>query len=235
MFSRPKICTFAVAIHAILRYTFKMEKNSQKSEESVKRKTSRFRTAALVVSGLLALIGYAGAVGLDSITIVPRWLPWTVGLILAMSTGLWGRGFIRRLTGFSAVWINYLIYTVVMTGVFACLLLVVNRVGAGEREPVAAEICRVYSETRHRTKRITSRRYTRGEPYKVYFAELDLGGGVRKSVHLNFEQYRKMRRGLIVEVSLRKGTLGFKVVDTAGMKLVTHKKADNRAVNVKQG
>ncbi|MDE6611317.1 MAG: hypothetical protein K2K22_02035, partial [Muribaculaceae bacterium] len=70
MFSRPKICTFAVAIHAILRYTFKMERNSQKSEESAKRKTSRFRTAALVVSGLLALIGYAGAVGLDSITIV---------------------------------------------------------------------------------------------------------------------------------------------------------------------
>lgn len=204
-----------------------MTDNTQTAPSSApKRKPAGVRTAVLVVLVMLAIFGYAGGVGLASLTLVPAWLPWTVGAVLALATGLWGRHLIGRMAGLRKVWLCYLIYVFVATGVFAAGLLLANRVGAGEREPVTAEVTRVYSEKRYRTKRVSRRSYTCGEPYNVYYAELDFGGGVRRPVAIDIRAYRRMHPGRFVEVALRRGRLGFKVVDPKGMHLVAPEKAE---------
>ena len=77
-------------------------------EMEKKKKHSHVRTAVLVVLVMLAIFGYAGGVGLASLTLVPAWLPWTVGAVLALATGLWGRHLIGRMAGLSKVWLCYL-------------------------------------------------------------------------------------------------------------------------------
>ena len=109
------------------------EKDNDTSSAAAKSKSRapRSRTAVFVVLGLIAMIVYAGSVALISLTLVPAWLPWTVAAIIAVATGLWGRKAMGRMCGISAMWLNYLIYVVIATGLFAFALLLANRLGAG--------------------------------------------------------------------------------------------------------
>ncbi len=206
------------------------EKDNDTSSAAAKSKSRapRSRTAVFVVLGLIAMIVYAGSVALISLTLVPAWLPWTVAAIIAVATGLWGRKAMGRMCGISAMWLNYLIYVVIATGLFAFALLLANRLGAGECEPVQAEVTRVYSETRYHSKRVSSRRYIRGDPYKVYYIDVCLEGGINKPVSVNVNTFRKMRKGCYVELALRSGALGFKVIDSKGMHLVESKQPQKR-------
>lgn len=204
------------------------EKDNDTSSAAAKSRAPRRRTAVFVVLGLIAMIVYAGGVALISLTLVPAWLPWIVAVILAVATGLWGRKAVGRMCGISAMWLNYLIYVVMATGVLAFALLLANRLGAGEREPVQVEVTRVYSETRYHSKRVSTRRYIRGDPYKVYYIDVCLEGGITKPVSVNVNTFRKMRKGRYVELALRPGALGFKVLDSKGMHLVESKQPQKR-------
>jgi hypothetical protein len=90
-----------------------------------------------------------------------------------------------------------------------------------ETETVHAEIIKIYSETRHRTKRVARNRYTRGEPYKVYFMDVRLPDGQKhkRSISLkSYNQYaysshRHRERPDSVNLLLTKGALGMTIIE----------------------
>lgn len=178
------------------------------------------RTGAVVVLLLLSILGYGCALALVEITLAPPAALWLAGVALAAATGLWGRHFVARVTGFRQLWLCHLVFVAVMTGVFTGSGLLVNRLGGGEAHETEAEITRVYSETRYKTRRVTRRTYARGESYKVYFAEIDLGHGVRRPVPIDRGRYRRLRPGMRVSVGLCRGALGLTFVDAGHMKTV---------------
>lgn len=86
---------------------------------------------------------------------------------------------------------------------------------------VRAEVVRVYSETRHRTKRVARNRYTRGEPYKVYYMDVRLPDGQERKRSISLERYnrfarsnhRRRQRPDSVDLHLTKGALGLTVIE----------------------
>ena len=84
-----------------------------------------------------------------------------------------------------------------------------------------AEILKIYSETRHRTKRIARNRYTKGEPYKVYFMDVCLPDGQKHKRSISLKRYnqytysshRHRERPDSVDLFLTKGALGMTIIE----------------------
>lgn len=79
-------------------------------------------------------------------------------------------------------------------------------------ELVEATVCRKYIKTRHHTRRINRRVYTTGEPYNVYYFELEFADGSKEDVEVSLNKYNKTRSGGKVTVTRQKGLFGIPVL-----------------------
>ena len=166
-------------------------------------------TAAIIGVVMAAFVIYAVAVWLLSITLVAMWIPLACGALVALLTLV----AVRR--GRGVVWCCC--YALLMTGLVADLALGANYgwrdSAAARRETCAVE--RVYSETRHRTKRINRRTVGRGEPYKVYYMDVRLPGGYTRKRSLTLSEYNSMarKRTPSVTVTVTPGLFGLSVLE----------------------
>ena len=84
---------------------------------------------------------------------------------------------------------------------------------------VRAEIVRVYSETRYRSKRVARNRYTRGEPYKVYFMDARLSDGRECKRSISIQRYNRYawnshrNKPDSVDLHLSSGALGMEILE----------------------
>lgn len=79
-------------------------------------------------------------------------------------------------------------------------------------EQLKATVTKKYTKTRHRTRRINRRVYTNGEPYQVYYFELELEDGTTKDIEVNVQKYSRTRYGSKIDVTRRKGLFGIPVI-----------------------
>jgi len=83
---------------------------------------------------------------------------------------------------------------------------------------VKAEVVDKYSETHYRSRRVGRNRYTRGEPYKVYYLDLRLPDGRLKEMSATLGQYNRRHKGDTVALPVERGLFGVPVIKRRGRK-----------------
>ena len=118
------------------------------------------------------------------------------------------------ITGTKRLPVNIACHLVAATGLFMSLLLGINFWGrnVAETKTERISITNVYSEERHRSRRVGRRYITNGEAYKVYYIDVDLPGGYSKSMQVSPSKFRNYHKGDSVTVKLTPGALGMTIV-----------------------
>lgn len=188
-----------------------------------KKKTSGWRTFSIITVSLAVIIFYGTALTLFGMTLVrPVWIVGaSVVLAAVTAVAFWQKW--EALTRTGSVALNVACHLVAATGLFMAVILGINYFGrhASESVPVRAAIVKVYSETRYRSKRVSRNRYTRGEPYKVYFMDVQLPDGSQRKRSISLRFYnRYARSGHLrrqcpdsVDLMLTPGALGMTVME----------------------
>ena len=186
-------------------------------------KISGWRTFSIITVSLVVIIFYGVAVTLLGMTLVkPVWIIGvSIGLAAVSAIVFWQKW--ELMTHTTNIVVNILCHIVVATGLFMAVILGVNYFGrhSSDTDVVRAEIVKVYSETRYRSKRVVRNRYTRGEPYQVYYMDVRLPGGrvCQRSISLNlYNRYARTshlcsERADSVDLLLTKGALGMTIIE----------------------
>ncbi|WP_295728369.1 hypothetical protein [uncultured Muribaculum sp.] len=181
-----------------------------------KHKTRNFiRYTLIALLVLLTMASYGASMGFYGMTVINPWIPGVASLIIALLIGsriwrLW-----QFITGSDNMWINLFIHTVVITGVVMGAFYTCNYLFADDSSlhKETAVVERRYKETRHRSKRVGRRTYTRGEPYNVYFIEVRiLSTGALKSLSAKQSQYSRIHKGDTLRLDTETGLFGFPVI-----------------------
>lgn len=188
-----------------------------------KQKTSGWRIFGIITVLLAVIVFYGVAVALFGMTLVrPLWIV-TASVIFAVATAIPLSKRWAVLTGTSKGIVNALCHIVAVTGLCMVVILGVNYFARDTNEAVTvrAEVLRVYSETRYRSRRVARNRYTRGEPYRVYYMDVRLPDGRERQRSISMQQYnRYARTGHIrsqrpdsIDLRLTPGALGLTVIE----------------------
>lgn len=191
------------------------------------RNSARSVKIAVFVSALVLAVLCAGCIsGLAGLTFMPAWIPWTIAVATALGTGMWGRRLWQRITGSRNSLLNYALHTVMVSLVICCGLYLANRIwAADDGATVDATVIKVYSETRHHSRRVGRNRYVRGEAYQVYFATLRFGNGAECDIPLDYSRYRRMHAGEVVGIAVLHGALGYDVLNPSEIGYTSHEAA----------
>lgn len=146
-----------------------------------------------LASGALVI---TAAAAFAIITSVPAWRMWS------------------KLTTVKNRWIAQLFHAVAVTPLAIVAVLGINYYAASTESftPVGTEVHKVWSETHYRSKRVSRRTYTRGEPYKMYYAEIELPTGRHKEINITRTQFSRLHAGDSITVNVGRGALGLQVM-----------------------
>ena len=177
-------------------------------------KIKSIKRTSLTITVVLAVIVFYGlTLALWSMTLGNLMVIIAGSVFLAVLSGLPLYNKWRAITGTQRLPINVVCHLVAATGFFISLLLGINYWGrnsdATETERVA--IVRVYSEEHYRSRKV-GRRYVKGEPYKMYYIDVELPGGHIKPSAVKPEKFRSYHVGDSVTVKLTPGALGMPIV-----------------------
>lgn len=167
-----------------------------------------------IILGLLAFASYTFAIFLGTKTLTTLWIPWVVTAAVALATGLHLAPLCRVFTGSTRFILNYDIYSFISTGVLTGLFFSLNYFLSDPSSAcgVNADVTRIYSETRYHTRRVGRRVVGRGNPYKVYNADVVLPGGRTKTIPLTLSEYNSSRHSTVMTVEVEKGFFGLPVI-----------------------
>lgn len=94
-----------------------------------------------------------------------------------------------------------------------CLLLLLNSSKIKEKISEKGVVTRLYTKTRHQTKRVGRNHYVQGQPYKVYFMDVEFEDKNSKSIEINHGKYKKVSKGDTLGFVINKGLLGIRFFD----------------------
>jgi len=182
------------------------------------------RIIMIIICAVVVVFCLGGISAMSGLTFMPRWLPWTVAVAVALGTGMWGKHLWRWIANCRRQWVNYLLHTV-MTSLLICFgMYLGNQLGASDcGNTVEAEVLNVYRETRYHSKRVSRNRYVRSDPYYVYFARLKFENGLERDVPVSNGRYRRLRPGTTVDVEVHRGGLGYDVIKPDKIKEHPHR------------
>lgn len=176
-----------------------------------------FAKILLVFLFIVALSGYGGMFVVADIAVSAWWWIVVVALFAAATTGLfkWQRW--QRITRWRSFAANFVVHTVLATGVVLALCLGVNMVQSPSvpAETVECKLAGVYRKEHRRTRRVSARRYVaNGEKYYTYSARVVLPDGRQRKVSLTLERYNRLQRHRPDSITLqvRTGLLGIRTL-----------------------
>lgn len=143
---------------------------------------------------------------------------WTVVAAAFLVSAITGRimwKFWRQVTTGRTMWLNWSVHSLFFTVLLSASYFTINYFTATAR-PLVYErsvVTRVYSEQRHRSRRIGRRRYVQGEPYNVYKAEIESSRG-SMTIDLNLTRYNSLHRGDSLDLPFSSGIFGMQVLVT---------------------
>lgn len=187
------------------------------------KKRFSLRIILIITVFMAVIIFYGATLALFGMTLVrPLWVVVGAVVFAAASCLAFGRKW-AGLTGTRNVVINVICNLVAVSGLAMALFLGVNYFGRNKAETVnvRAEVMRVYAETHYRTKRVARNRYTRGEPYKVYYMDVRLPDGRERKREIPLKRYNRYARSShirhtrpdSVDLRLTPGALGLTVIE----------------------
>lgn len=187
------------------------------------KKRFSLRIILIITVSMAVIIFYGATLALFGMTLVrPLWVVVGAVVFAAASCLAFGRKW-AGLTGTRNVVINVICNLVAVSGLAMALFLGVNYFGRNKAETVnvRGEVMRVYAETHYRTKRVARNRYTRGEPYKVYYMDVRLPDGRERKREISLKRYNRYARSSYichnrpdsVDLRLTPGALGMTVIE----------------------
>lgn len=167
----------------------------------------------LVVVAILVAYGCAFCIYRD--TIVEWHTPWGAALVLALLVWFPLRGFYARVFPDYHVLLRLLGHLLGATGVWLLIVLGVNSWFADDSSlhTEQATVVGHYREKHYRSQRVGRRTYRRGNPYYEYIVRLQFPAGREKDFTLTLQKYNRLRNGMTIDVPVKKGLLGFPVID----------------------
>ncbi len=175
------------------------------------------RTVLLIIS-LMVILLLGGTVWFFlGETFVNLWLFWGIILFVSVGTGLilgqrWSK--VTKVSNFA---LNLGVHVVVFALFIAAAVLIVNYTTANLDSVPETKVLveKKYTKTRYRSKRVTRKTYTRGEPYKVYFIDLEIPHLGERSFEVPRKVYTSLSTGDTATVRLGRGLLGLPVLDAS--------------------
>lgn len=169
------------------------------------------------VVGVMLLILTIGAITccflLGKYLIGSYWWLWCVGVFLGVSLSLPLRGMWRWLTGKSNIALTIILNCIVITPVSVSSAMILNYSYPSSEQKARASVTRLYTQTRHQTKRVSRKHYTQGPAYKVYFMEFDIPEIGTKDVECSHTDYKRLMKGDTVTLTVGTGLLGLRYID----------------------
>jgi len=154
---------------------------------------------------------------------------WTVVAAAFLVSAITGRmvwKIWRPVTTCRRMWLNWGVHSLFFTVLLSAAYFTVNYFTAAAR-PLVYErgvVTRVYSEQRHRSRRVGRRRYVQGEPYKVYKAEIESARG-SVTIDLSLTRYNSLHRGDSLDLPFSSGIFGAQVLVTDSIRYPRHGRA----------
>lgn len=187
------------------------------------KKSSSWKVFGIITVVLAVIIFYGISVVLLNMTLVsPVWIIAT-SIVLAAITGIVLIGKWRILTGTGNVAVNALCQLAAFSGLFMAVILGVNYFCRYKTDSVTvrAEITKIYTETHYRMKRVARNRYTRGEPYQMYYMDVHLPDGREHKRSISLQRYNRYARTShlrqahpdSVNLTLTSGALGMTILE----------------------
>lgn len=174
---------------------------------------------------IVSILSYGAIFALNGLTLISFWIPLAVAVFLATASGLALWRVWARITRRSGLALNMLLNTLVLTGPLLALFYIINYACADNRtdhtEQVVVE--RLYSKTRHHTRRISRRHYTQGEAYKVYYTDIRFADGRQKSFSIPYSKYSRLRSGDTLSLGLYRGGFGVPVIKQEDLRPDVHR------------
>lgn len=171
-----------------------------------------------ILTGLL----WGVSMGLISDTVVNPWLPAAVGfafgaIFLPLTLKLLRRRSSSKLS-IAVTVLNILFYFAFMIPLGMTLMLGVNKLTSHDSRPRTEQaVLSKHSETASRYRTVGRRRIYQGDEQK-YYVDVILPAGHSKKVRVKTSRYVKTRPGTHIPVILRRGCLGFEVIDSIPLK-----------------
>lgn len=158
----------------------------------------------------------AGIYSLSRLTLISFTVTVVYFAVAAFASGIvmWRCRLWTWLTGSSAFLPNYLCHSV-CTGIFVIALFYICNYcfsddEAGHIEKTVVE--NKYYKVRHKTRRVSRGRYTRGEAYSVYYLKVRFSEGSFTDLQVKYEKYARLYKGDTVELFISEGFFGYPVV-----------------------
>ena len=187
------------------------------------KRTSSWKIFGIITVSLAVIIFYGIAIALFGMTLVRPVLIIGVSFLLAAITAFifWQKW--EMLTSTRNLALNVICHLLFFTGLCMALILGVNYFCRDKSDSVTvrAEITNIYSETRHRMKRTARNRYTRGEPYHVYFMNVRLPDGSECKRSISLDRYNRFAYSShhhrecpdSIDIILTSGALGMTIIE----------------------
>ena len=160
-------------------------------------------------------LGMGGAaVVLPSRTFVNPWVPVACSGVFALGTGLSLGRLWEPLTRSGGRILNLICHLIFVTSVLCGAFYILNYsfphsdTSHTEKAVVESRL----TKTRYRSKRVGTRRYVRGDPYKVHFLRLGFESGKTKEMEVSLSEYNRRRSGDTVSFRVCRGLFGLPVI-----------------------
>lgn len=96
--------------------------------------------------------------------------------------------------------------------VLAVGVCVCNYAFADDERIEKAVVEKKYYKVHHKTRRVSRKRFTQGEPYNVYYMRVRLGNGETEEVKIDCNKYNRLHKGDTVTLSVSDGLFGIQVI-----------------------
>ncbi|MDE7403465.1 MAG: hypothetical protein K2M87_08670 [Muribaculaceae bacterium] len=178
----------------------------------------KMKSVAAVAIFVVAALLLCFCVVIQEQLILNTWLPVSVCLFIGIvsTIALW-KVWVRLMPGVK-IWLccvyNVFVVTAILLSAFYFTIILSCR--ESEADPTPALVTRLYREKHYKTRRVSRRVYTRGAPYWVYKADVNLPEkGIDKDVLVKYEKYRIMHKGDTLYLPIRRSVLGIEVIDVS--------------------
>lgn len=196
--------------------------------------SSPIRSVIGVVLLMIAIGSLVTALILSRRVIGREWIIWSVAFFVAITTGFALHPVWQRLTGHNSPAISILLNIVLFVPLTSAAILLINDMGAISRKEESGTVTRLFTETRHHTRRVTRRYYVQGPPYKVFRMTADLPGIGKKSMDIKKNQYDRLIIGDTVRLEIEKGLLGITTYNPKSLKLPKHATAKRKRETLRE-
>lgn len=170
-----------------------------------------------IVIGVIFFVSFfmlAGGVSLSSETLLSPYIPFSMAALAALASAGLSRQIWHGLIRSDKFWLNFLTHVFIVTSLLSGVFYTVNYAfpdsSTTHEELVTVE--KKITKTRHKSRRVSRRHYTQGDPYKVYYLGIKFEDGMEKEISVSMNKYKRIHNGDTIPLEVAKGFFRIPVI-----------------------